>query len=141
MAEYAEEAKNKSLFLRASYSANAIKLSISKVNISLIEKSSAFASYKSFSCGDIIFYLKLKNDLIKNAKLNIRTMSEQLVRGPLTSLIIGKHEGGWKITKKDVLRELDKLPETQFAELAVNTLQMVLEKLGEKINDKCRRSS
>ena len=58
-------------------------------------------------------------------------MSEQLALDPaLTSLTIGKHVNeAWKITKKDVLRELDGLPEARCLELAINALRMALEKL------------
>ena len=48
----------------------------------------------------------------------------------LTMLAIGKSiKEAWKITKEDVLKELDGLPESHCAELAVNALHKALEKI------------
>jgi len=87
--------------------------------------------------------LKLENGVIKDAKFEYRGYVGTACSGSaLTSLIIGKSvEEAWKITKEDVLRELDGLPESHCAELAVNALRKALQKLKVKVGSEQERLS
>lgn len=127
--------KIEDLLLKAGYSAKAIKLYASKVNVGSMDKPDVSVAYTGLPCGDTItLYLKLENDVIKDAKFEYKGCAGTACAGSaLTSLLIGKRiEEAWKITKEDVLRELNGLPETHCAELAVNALRKALEKLGKR---------
>ncbi|MEM3706123.1 MAG: iron-sulfur cluster assembly scaffold protein [Candidatus Bathyarchaeia archaeon] len=126
--------KIEDLLLKAGYSAKAIKLYASKVNVGSMDKPDVSFAYTGLPCGDTItLCLKLENDVIKDAKFEYKGCVGTACAGSaLTSLLIGKRiEEAWKITKEDVLRELNGLPETHCA-VAVNALRKALEKLEER---------
>jgi nitrogen fixation NifU-like protein len=121
--------------LKAGYSAKAAKLYLNKVNVGSIENPDVIATYTGLLCGDaIILYLKLENQVIKDVKFEYSGCAGTATSASaLTMLVKDKNiEEAWKITKDDVLRELDGLPESHCADLAVNALHKALEKLKEK---------
>jgi nitrogen fixation NifU-like protein len=139
-----DRSKVEELLLRAGYSAKAVKLYVSKVNVGSIERPDVSVTYTGLPCGDVItLYLKIENDVIKDAKFEFKGCVGTACSGSaLTSLIIGKSvEEAWKITKEDVLRELDGLPESHRAELAVNALRKALQKLKVKVSNEQEKLS
>jgi nitrogen fixation NifU-like protein len=135
MKNMSAKSKIEELLLKAGYSTKAVKLYASKVNVGSIEKPDVSISYTGLPCGDIItLYLKLENGIIKDAKFEYKGCVGTACSGSaLTSLIIGKSiEEAWKVTKGDILKELDGLPESHCAELAVNALRKALKKLEDK---------
>jgi nitrogen fixation NifU-like protein len=135
MKNMSAKSKIEELLLKAGYSTKAVKLYASKVNVGSIEKPDVSISYTGLPCGDIItLYLKLENGIIKDAKFEYKGCVGTACSGSaLTSLIIGKSiEEAWKVTKEDILKELDGLPESHCAELAVNALRKALKKLEDK---------
>ena len=116
-----DRSKIEELLLRAGYSAKAVKLYVSKVNVGSIKKPDVSVSYTGLPCGDTItFYLKLENGVIKDAKFEYKGCVGTACSGSaLTSLIIDKSvEEAWKITKEDVLRELDGLPRKSLCRIS-----------------------
>jgi nitrogen fixation NifU-like protein len=139
-----DRSKIEELLLRASHSAKAVKLHVSKVNVGSIEKPDVLVSYTGLPCGDtIILYLKLENGVIKDTKFDYKgCVGTACSESALTSLIMGKSvEEAWKIAKEDVLRELDGLPESHYAKLAVNALRKALQKLKVKVSNEQERLS
>ena len=124
------------LLLKAGYSAKAIRLYMNKVNVGSIEDSDVALTYTGLPCGDTItLYLKLGKDwTIQDAKFEYKGCIGTASSGSaLTMLVIGKTvKDAWKITKEDILKELDALPESHCAELVVNALYKALEKLEDK---------
>lgn len=122
--------------LSAGYSAKSIKLYLNKVNVGSIENPDVALTYTGLPCGDTItLYLKLgKGGRIHDAKFEYKGCIGTASSGSaLTMLVIGKTvEDAWKITKDDILKELDGLPESHCAELAINALHKALEKLEDK---------
>ncbi|MCW4047536.1 MAG: iron-sulfur cluster assembly scaffold protein [Candidatus Bathyarchaeota archaeon] len=126
----------KKLLFKAGYSEKAIKYYLNKTNVGSIENPDAVATYTGLPCGDkITLYLKLENEIISNAKFEYIGCAGTATSGSaLTMLVKGKNiDEAWKITKDDVLRELDGLPESHCADLAVNALHKTLEKLKKQI--------
>jgi nitrogen fixation NifU-like protein len=135
MKNISAKSKIEELLLKAGYSTKAVKLYASKVNVGSIEKPDVSISYTGLPCGDIItLYLKLENGIIKDAKFEYKGCVGTACSGSaLTFLIIGKSiKEAWKVTKEDILKELDGLPESHCAELAVNALRKALKKLEDK---------
>jgi NifU-like protein involved in Fe-S cluster formation len=123
------------LLLKIGYSAKAAKLCLNKVNVSSIKHPDVASTFTGLICGDTItLYLKLENKTIKNAKFQHNGCAGTASSGSaLTNLIIDKTiKEAEKLTKDDVLRELEGLPESHCAELAINALHKSLEKLEEK---------
>jgi nitrogen fixation NifU-like protein len=123
------------LLLKAGYSAKSIRLYLNKVNVGSIENPDIISTYTGLPCGDsITLYLKLEKGIVKDAKFEYEGCVGTACSGSaLMNLIIGKTvKEAWKITKDDILKELDGLPESHCAELAVNALHKALEKLEEK---------
>jgi NifU-like protein involved in Fe-S cluster formation len=124
------------LLLSAGYSAKAIKLYLNKVNVGSIENSDVALTYTGLPCGDTItLYLKLgKDGTIQDAKFKYKGCIGTASSGSaLTMLVIGKTvKEAWNITKDDILKELDGLPENHCAELVINALHKALEKLENK---------
>jgi len=124
------------LLLRAGYSAKSIKLYLNKVNVGSIENSDVALTYTGLPCGDTItLYLKLgKDGTIQDAKFKYKGCIGTASSGSaLTMLVIGKTvKEAWNITKDDILKELDGLPESHCAELVINALHKALEKLEDK---------
>jgi len=122
--------------LRAGYSAKSIKLYLNKVNVGSIENSDVALTYTGLPCGDTItLYLKLgKDGTIQDAKFKYKGCIGTASSGSaLTMLVIGKTvKEAWNITKDDILKELDGLPESHCAELVINALHKALEKLEDK---------
>jgi len=120
------------LLLKAGYSAKAIKLYLNRINVGAIETPDVVSKGTGLLCGDTItLYLKLENEIVKDAKFEYSGCVGTASSGSaLTMLLVGKAvEEAWKITKDNVLRELDGLPEGHCADLAVNALHKALEKL------------
>jgi len=121
------------LLLRTGYSEKASKLYINKVNVGSIENPDVSLMYTGLPCGDTItIYLKLDKDgTIQDAKFEYKGCVGTACSGSaLTLLIRGKSiKEAWKITKDDLLKFLDGLPESHCADLAVNSLRKALEKL------------
>lgn len=129
----------KEVLLKAGYSEKATKLYLNKINVGSIENPDVISTYSGLLCGDTItLYLKLENEVVKDAKFEYNGCAGTVTSGSaLTLLLIGKTvEDAWKITKDDVLRKLEGLPESHCAELAVNALHKALEKLKEKRTSK-----
>lgn len=130
-----KEQNLKGLLLKAGYSAKTIELYLNKVNVGSIENPDVVSTYTGMICGDsITLYLKLENDIIKNAKFEYNGCVGTASSGSaLTKLIIGKTiKDSWYITRDDVLSELDGLPESHCADLAINVLCKAIEELEEK---------
>jgi len=118
-----DKSKVEELLLRAGYSAKAVKLHVSKVNVGSIERPDISVTYTGLPCVDTKFKCK-------------GCVGTACPRSTLTSLIIGKSvEEAWKITNEDILRELDGLPESHYAESAVNALRKALQKLKVKVGN------
>jgi len=127
------------LLSKAGYSAKAIKLYLTKTNVGSIENPDVAVSYTGLPCGDnITLYLKLKNDVICDAKFEyVGCVGTATSGSALTTILVGKTLAeAWNITKDDVLRELDGLPEPHCAELAVTALRKALEALKESQQQK-----
>jgi NifU-like protein involved in Fe-S cluster formation len=124
------------LLLKAGYSVKAIRLYMNKVNVGSIENPDVALTYTGLPCGDTItLYLKLvKDGIIQNAKFEYKGCIGTASSGSaLTTLLIGKTvKEAWNITKEDILKELDGLPESHCAELVVNALHEALKKLENK---------
>lgn len=123
------------LLLKVGYSAKTIALYLNKVNVGSIENPDVVSTYTGMICGDsITLYLKLENEIIKDAKFEYNGCVGTATSGSaLTNLIIGKTiKDMWYITRDDVLNELDGLPESHCADLAINVLCTAIEKLDEK---------
>lgn len=121
--------------IKTGYSAKAVKLYTNMANVGSIENADVISTYTGLPCGDsITLYLKMENELIKEAKFEYKGCVGTASAGSaLTTLLIGKTiDEALKITKDDVLRELDGLPESHCAELAVNALHKALQKLQRK---------
>jgi NifU-like protein involved in Fe-S cluster formation len=123
------------LLLIAGYSEKAVRFYLNRVNVGSIENPDVTSTYTGFICGDkITLYLKLENEIIRDAKFEYDGCAGTATSGSaLTKLLLNKTiKEAWKITKKDVLRELEGLPETHCADVAINALCKALEKLKEK---------
>ncbi|MBC7129966.1 iron-sulfur cluster assembly scaffold protein [Candidatus Bathyarchaeota archaeon] len=127
----------KELLLRAGYSPKAVKLYMEKVNVGRIEHADVSLTYTGVPCGDAItLYIKLgKDGTIEDAKFEYKGCVGTACSGStLTMLIKGKTiEEACHITAEDILKELDGLPESHCAELAVNALHEALAKLKNKL--------
>jgi nitrogen fixation NifU-like protein len=131
----------KELLLKAGYPAKTIRLYLNKVNVGAIEHPSVVSTYAGPICGDTItLYLTLKNEIINDAKFEYEGCVGTASSGSaITTLIMGKTvTEAWAITKDDVLTELDGIPESHCADIAVNALHGALKKLtkestGEKV--------
>ena len=120
------------LLKESGYSEKAIKLYSNRVNVGVIENPDVVLVYEGF-CGDSLkLYLKIKGDLIEDAKFQYLGCPGSVACGSMmTQLIKGKTLAESKeITEKDILAELDGLPgdESHCAELAVKTLHKTLMK-------------
>jgi nitrogen fixation NifU-like protein len=123
------------LLLKAGYPAKTITLYLNKVNVGSIEHPDVVSTYAGPICGDTItLYLKLKNDLIEDAKFEYEGCVGTASSGSaLTTLIVDKTiTEAWKITKDDILNELDGMPESHCADIAVNALHGALENLTKR---------
>jgi len=132
-----KEKNREELLLKAGYSAKTIALYLNKVNVGSIENPDAVSTYTRMISGDrITLYLKIENEIIKDAKFEYNGCVGTAASGSaLTKLIIGKTiKDVWYITRDDVLSELDGLPESHCADLAINVLCKAIEKIEEKKN-------
>ncbi|MGQ9551624.1 MAG: iron-sulfur cluster assembly scaffold protein [Candidatus Bathycorpusculaceae bacterium] len=123
------------LLLKAGYSAKAIELYMKKVNVGSIENPDIALTHTGLPCGDTVtIYLKLKKGVIIDAKFEYEgCVGTACSSSALTALVIGKTvEDAWKVTKNDVLKELDGLPESHCTELAVNALHEALKRLEDR---------
>ncbi len=133
------KSKMEELLSKAGYSAKAIKLYMNKTNVGSIENPDVVSTYSGLLCGDTItLYLKLENEVVKDAKFEYAGCVGTATSGSaLTTILAGKTLAeAWNITKDDVLRELYGLPEPHCAELAVTALHKALEALKESQQQK-----
>ena len=123
--------KEKLNFLKeAGHSEKGITLYSNRVNVGIIENPDVVLAYEGF-CGDSLkLYLKIKGDVIEDAKFQYLGCPGSAACGSMmTQLIKGKTVAESKeITEKDILAGLDGLPgdESHCAELAVKTLHKAL---------------
>jgi len=118
------------LILRSNYSKKAIEYYKNKVNVGTLENPSVSTIYTGI-CGDIMkIYLKIRDNVVEDAKFQALGCPGALASGSaVTKIIKGKSlDEARKITEKDVLNELDGLPESKLhcAKLAALTLQQAI---------------
>lgn len=122
------------LLLKIGYSAKAVKLYMNQVNVGIIDNPDVTVTCTGLPCGDsITLYLKINRNtsVIEDAKFQYKGCVGIASSGSaLTTLIIGKTvKEAQKISEEDILKELNGLPETHCAKLAITTLHKALEKL------------
>ena len=115
------------LLREAGYSEKAIEYYLKKVNVGIIEGAEATDTFTGL-CGDSMrIYLKIENNVIKDAKFQAIGCAGAFASGSaLTTIIKGKTlEEAKKITEQDVIQELGRLPGPKFhcARLAVDALR------------------
>ncbi|MGQ9460854.1 MAG: iron-sulfur cluster assembly scaffold protein [Candidatus Bathyarchaeaceae archaeon] len=119
------------LLRKAGYSEKAIDYYVGKVNVGVIEGAEAVDSYTGL-CGDSMrIFLKVEDDVIKDAKFQAIGCAGAFASGSaLTEMVKGKtlKEAG-KITEQDVIKNLGDLPGPKIhcARLAVDALKKSIE--------------
>ena len=119
------------LLKKAGYSDKAIDYYIKKLNVCIIEGAEAVDSHTGF-CGDSMkVYLKVKEDIIKNAKFQAIGCAGAFASGSaLTEMVKEKTlTEAKKITEQDVIKDLGDLPGPKIhcARLAVDSLRKSIE--------------
>ena len=119
------------LLRKAGYSEKAIDYYIRKLNVGVIKGAEAVDSYTGL-CGDSMkVYLKVKEDLIKDAKFQAIGCAGAFASGSaLTEMVKGKTlKEAEKITEHDVIKDLGELPGPKLhcARLAVDALRKSIE--------------
>jgi NifU-like protein involved in Fe-S cluster formation len=115
------------------YSEKLIEEFRSPSNVGEIENPQGFAQVTSEVCGDLMnLYLKIEANRIVDAKFKTFGCAASIASSSvLTRLVIGKTlEEAEKITKEDIIRELDGMPEPKVhcSLLAVDALRQALDK-------------
>ena len=118
------------LLRKAGYSDKAIDYYIEKRNVGVIEGAEAVESHIGL-CGDSMkFYLKVSDNRIVDAKFQAIGCAGAFASGSaLAEMIRGKMlVEAEKITEKDVIEDLGKLPDTKIhcARLAVDALRKTI---------------
>ena len=124
--------KQKELLKQAGYSDKAIKYFLEKFGVGVIKDTDVSEKYQG-PCGDIMeFFLKIENDIIKNAKFQaIGCAGAYSAGSALTQMIINKSlEDAEKIKEKNIIEHLDRIPKSKIhcACLALRTLKKAVEK-------------
>jgi len=119
------------LLRKAGYSEKAIDYYIRKLNVGEIEGAEAVDSYTGL-CGDSMrIFLKVKEDVIKDAKFQAIGCAGAFASGSaLTEMVKGKTlKAAEKITEHDVINDLGELPGPKIhcARLAVDALRKSIE--------------
>ncbi len=118
------------LLRKSGYSEKAIGYFMNKVNVGLIEDADQIYDYTG-PCGDTLqLYLKINNGVIGDAKFQyLGCPGAAASASAITKIAKGKTlEEAKKITEKDILKELEGLPESKLhcTKLAVTTLQRAI---------------
>jgi nitrogen fixation NifU-like protein len=124
------------LLRKAGYSEKAIDYYIRKLNVGVIEGAEAVDSYMGF-CGDSMrVYLKIEEDVIRDAKFQAIGCAGAFASGSaLTEMVRGKTlKEAEKITEQDVIKDLEDLPGPKIhcARLAVDALRKSIESYVEQ---------
>ncbi len=119
------------LLRKAGYSEKAIDYYIRQLNVGVIEGAEAVDSYTGL-CGDSMrVYLKVEEDVIKDAKFQAIGCAGAFASGSaLTEMVKGKTlEETEKLTEQDVIEDLGELPGPKLhcARLAVDALRKTIE--------------
>ncbi len=119
------------LLRKAGYPAKAIDYYIKKLNVGVIEGAEAVDSFTGL-CGDSMkVYLKVKENIIKDAKFQAIGCAGAFASGSaLTEMIKGKTlKDAEKITEHDLIKHLEGLPGPKLhcARLAVDALRKSIE--------------
>jgi len=119
------------LLRKAGYSEKAIDYYIRKLNVGVIEGADATDSYTGF-CGDSMrMYLKVEEDVIKDAKFQAIGCAGAFASGSaLSEMVRGKTlKEAETITEWDVIKDLGELPGPKLhcARLAVDALRKSIE--------------
>jgi nitrogen fixation NifU-like protein len=119
------------LLRKAGYSEKAIYYYIRKLNVGEIEGAEAVDSYTGL-CGDSMkIFLKVEDDVIKDAKFQAIGCAGAFASGSaLTEMVKGKPlKEAEKITEQDVIKNLGELPGPKIhcARLAVDALRKSIE--------------
>ena len=119
------------LLRKAGYSEKAIDYYIRKLNVGVIEGADAVDSYTGL-CGDSMkIYLKVEDNVIKNAKFQAIGCAGAFASGSaLTEMVKGKTlKEAEKITEQDVVKDLEEIPGPKLhcARLAVDALRKSIE--------------
>ncbi len=119
------------LLRKAGYSEKAIDYYIRQLNVGVIEGAEAVDSYTGL-CGDSMrVYLKVEEDVIKDAKFQAIGCAGAFASGSaLTEMVKGKTlEETEKLTEQDVIEDLGELPGPKLhcARLAVDALRKSIE--------------
>jgi nitrogen fixation NifU-like protein len=119
------------LLRKAGYPEKAIDYYVRKLNVGVIEGAEAVDSFTGF-CGDSMrLYLKIENDVIKDAKFQAIGCAGAFASGSaLTEMVKGKTlKEAEKITEHDVTKDLEGLPGPKIhcARLAVDALRKSIE--------------
>ena len=115
------------LLKKSGYSEKAIEYFKNSVNVGIIEDADYVHEYTG-SCGDTLqIYLKVNHGVIKDASFQyLGCPGAAASASAITNIAKRKTlEEAYKITEKDILKELEGLPESKFhcAKLAVTTLR------------------
>lgn len=118
------------LLRKSGYSEKAIEYFKNKVNVGLIRDATQVYDYTG-PCGDALqIYLKINNGVIEDAKFQyLGCPGAAASASAITNIAKGKTlEEAKKITEKDILKELEGLPESKLhcTKLAVTTLRRAI---------------
>jgi nitrogen fixation NifU-like protein len=118
------------LLKKAGYSEKAIEYFKNRVNMGIIKDADYVHDYTG-SCGDTLrIYLKFNHGVIKDASFQyLGCPGAAASASAITNIAKGKTlEEAKKVTEKDILKELEGLPESKFhcAKLAVTTLRRAI---------------
>lgn len=97
---------------KAGYSEKAIHYYLKKVNVGEIKNPDVTFTYTGH-CGDTMtFFLRIKNNIIKNAKFISTGCSGAFAFGSaLTTIVKGKTlEEAKKLTEKDIIKDVGEIP-------------------------------
>ncbi len=124
------------LLRKAGYPEKAIDYYIRKLNVGVIEGAEAVDSFTGL-CGDSMkVYLKVKENIIKDAKFQAIGCAGAFASGSaLTEMIKGKTlKDAEKITEHDLVKDLEGLPGPKLhcARLAVDALRKSIESYVER---------
>ncbi len=119
------------LLRRAGYPEKAIDYYLRKVNVGIIEGAEATDTFTGL-CGDSMrVYLKVEDDVIKDAKFQAIGCAGAFASGStITEIVKGKTlKEAKKITEQDILKDLEGLPGPKLhcARLSVDALRKSIE--------------
>ena len=126
----------KEILKKAGYSDKAIYYYLKKVNVGEMKKPDVTFTYAGH-CGDTItFFLRIKNNIITNAKFVSTGCSGAFAfASALTSIIKGKTlEEAKKLTEKDIIKDVGNIPRHKLhcAIISRETLRGAISKYKKK---------